>query len=96
SFRVLSHNWKEVVREVVRGAKFIVFNVEGATGGVKYELELIRECGMAGRTIVIGRSGDRKRKSLPVMNTDDTDRKRATAEGGCATRVWPTHTEARF
>lgn len=55
SFRVLSHNWREVVREAARGAKFIVLNVQSATEGVEYELKLVRECGMAARTIVIGR-----------------------------------------
>jgi len=43
------------VREVVRGAKFILFNVEGASEGVGYELELVRSCGIAERTIITGR-----------------------------------------
>jgi hypothetical protein len=56
SFRVLSHNWKEVVRHVVRGARLIVMNAWGESEGVEHEMELIRECGMAERTIVTGRA----------------------------------------
>jgi len=53
SFRVVSHNWRDIVREVVRGAKFIILNLEDETEGVREELELIRECGMSRRTICV-------------------------------------------
>jgi hypothetical protein len=56
SVRLLSHNWKEIVREVVRGAKFVAMNVETETGGVEYELDLIRRCDMNPRTIVLRRA----------------------------------------
>jgi hypothetical protein len=53
SFRVLSHNWKTVVRQVIHGAKFIVMNMEGDSEGVAYELAMIKEAGMTDRTILI-------------------------------------------
>jgi hypothetical protein len=54
SFRVLSHNWKDVVREVVRGANLIVLRIQASTEGVGHEIEIVRECGLADRTIVEG------------------------------------------
>ena len=60
SFRLLSHNWRHVVREVIRGADFVVLNAGYATAGVSYELELLTECGMAARTIVITSSENRE------------------------------------
>jgi hypothetical protein len=59
SFRVLSHNWKDIVKEVARGAKLIVVNAEDEGRGIDYELDVIRECGMADRTIVARRLGKR-------------------------------------
>ncbi len=53
SFRLLSHNWRHVVREVIRGADFVVLNAGHATAGVSYELQLLGECEMAARTIVV-------------------------------------------
>jgi tetratricopeptide (TPR) repeat protein len=65
SLRVLSHNWKEVVREVIRGARLVVLNAEGGSEGIAYEAELLSECGMAYRTIV---TGERLRdKGLPSI-----------------------------
>ena len=55
ALRVLSHNWKDTAREVVRGARLVVLNIEEEKEGVRYELELVRSCGLAPRTIVTGR-----------------------------------------
>jgi hypothetical protein len=54
SLRVLSHNWREVVREVVRGANLIILNVLDDSEGVTYEAALLAECRMADRTILTG------------------------------------------
>jgi hypothetical protein len=55
SLRVLSHNWKEVVREVIRGACLVVLNTwEEEAEGLAYEAGLVAECGMESRTIVTG------------------------------------------
>ena len=53
AIRVLSHNWRAAVREGVRGATFVVMHLDGASDGVAYELQLLRECGMVDRTLVL-------------------------------------------
>jgi hypothetical protein len=53
AIRVLSHNWRAAVREGVRGANLVVMHVDGPSDGVAYELQLLRECGMADRTLVL-------------------------------------------
>jgi len=54
SLRVLSHNWKDVVREVIRGARMVVFNTRGESDGISYEADLLSECHMESRTVVTG------------------------------------------
>lgn len=53
AIRVLSHNWQAAVREGVRGANFVVMYLDGPSEGVAWELRLLRECGMAERTVVV-------------------------------------------
>lgn len=55
SLRVLSHNWREVVREVIRGARLVILNTWGERAeGLTYEANLISECQMESRTILTG------------------------------------------
>lgn len=86
SFRLLSHNWKEVVRDVIRGANFIVLNAQGETAGIDYELGLIRDCGMAHRTIVARRGGDLSQIE-PGEFYDLVDDARSEVEGGSRSRL---------
>jgi len=53
AFRVLDHNWQDVVQEVVRGANVIVMFPEVASEGVVTELRLVCELGLAPRSIVV-------------------------------------------
>lgn len=64
SFRVLSHNWREIVRETIRGAKLIVMNLGSETEGVGFEIDTIRECEMAQRTVVMADKLRDKHSSL--------------------------------
>lgn len=61
SFRVLSHNWRDVVREVVRGARLIVLNAFDAGEGIDFEIELLREAGLAPRTVALASGRGRRR-----------------------------------
>jgi hypothetical protein len=70
SLRLLSHNWKAVVREVIRGAQLVVLNTWGKSGGVTYEMELLSECGMEHRTIVTG-SGLGGEETAPIGELRD-------------------------
>jgi len=64
SFRVLSHNWHGIVSEAIKGAKLIVLNIQSETGGVQFEVNVIRECGMAQRTICIAGKKDKYADAL--------------------------------
>lgn len=67
AIRVLSHNWRAAVREGVRGANIVVMYLDGASEGVDYELRLLRECGMAERTVVLTRDADAQVAGFPHM-----------------------------
>jgi hypothetical protein len=54
SVRILTHNWQEIVREVILGARMVILNTRTATEGIALEANLLAECGMTGRTIIIG------------------------------------------
>lgn len=56
SFRVLSHNWRDVVTETIKGAKLIILVLEGNTEGVNFEVQMVRECRMADRAICVIKS----------------------------------------
>lgn len=58
SFRVLSHNWRDIVCEAIKGAKLIVLNLQSETEGIQFEVDMIREWGMAQRTICIASEKD--------------------------------------
>jgi hypothetical protein len=54
SLRILTHNWQEIVREVILGARMVILNAWEATAGIAVETNLLTECGMNDRTIVVG------------------------------------------
>ncbi len=58
SLRVLSHNWKGVVEEVVKGATLVVFVLDQASKGIEFELDLLRRHNMTERTILVVRHPD--------------------------------------
>jgi hypothetical protein len=65
SFRVLNHNWRGVVTEAIKGAKLIVLNLEIETEGIQFEVDTVRECGMAHRTVCVVR-GKRGKQPSPL------------------------------
>ena len=65
SFRVLSHNWRDIVSEAIKGAKLIVLNLRSETEGVQFEVDMVRECGMVQRTVCIT---NKKYKHLDALS----------------------------
>lgn len=68
SFRLLSHNWRENVIEVIKGAKLIVLDLRYETEGVMSEVDLVRECAMAQRTICLVENNTQDKPTKPLSD----------------------------
>src|SRR5262252_3603952 len=60
SFSVQSHNWKDILGQLIAGANCIVLYLYGSrvTEGVQFEIDTIRKCGMERRCLAVAEDAE--------------------------------------